>query len=136
MFLQKITNLYDKLYNWKPVKYFVMASLAYRSFGLIKNVLSSIYILYKTRSYKGILLNKYKSGTWAVITGASSGIGRAFANELASAGFNIVVISNLEKENKETAQELENRHKIETRIITLDFTICMNDEEFFKRIHE
>ena len=34
---------------------------------------------------------RYKKGTWAVITGSSDGIGAEFAKELAKEGFNIVL---------------------------------------------
>ena len=34
-----------------------------------------------------------KYGTWAVVTGASSGIGKSFAHHLARAGMNVVLAS-------------------------------------------
>jgi 17beta-estradiol 17-dehydrogenase / very-long-chain 3-oxoacyl-CoA reductase len=45
-------------------------------------------------------------GSWAVVTGSTDGIGKAFAMELASRGFNLVLISrNIDKLNA-TAKEL------------------------------
>ena len=45
-------------------------------------------------------------GSWAVVTGSTDGIGKAFAMELASRGFNIVLISrNIDKLNS-TAKEV------------------------------
>jgi len=39
-------------------------------------------------------------GSWAVVTGCTDGIGKAFALELASRGFNLVLISrNIDKLN-------------------------------------
>ena len=40
------------------------------------------------------LREKYKAGTWVVITGGSSGIGKEFGIHFAKLGFNIFIISN------------------------------------------
>jgi 17beta-estradiol 17-dehydrogenase / very-long-chain 3-oxoacyl-CoA reductase len=39
------------------------------------------------------LLNRYGKGSWVVITGASDGIGKQYAIEMANIGFNIVLVS-------------------------------------------
>ncbi len=50
-------------------------------------------------------------GSWAVVTGSTDGIGKAFAMELASRGFNIVLISrNIDKLNA-TAKEVQAKGK-------------------------
>lgn len=60
-------------------------------------------------------------GEWAVITGGSEGIGRAYALELAKRGLNIVLISrNLAKLEK-TAREIETTGR-EVKVIVADFT--------------
>ncbi|XP_070258243.1 very-long-chain 3-oxoacyl-CoA reductase-like [Myotis yumanensis] len=61
-------------------------------------------------------------GAWAVVTGATSGIGKAYAHELARRGLNIVLISrNLSKLEHE-AKEIERLHGRVTRVIQADFT--------------
>ncbi|XP_037676359.1 very-long-chain 3-oxoacyl-CoA reductase-B-like [Choloepus didactylus] len=61
-------------------------------------------------------------GAWAVVTGATSGIGRGYAHELARRGLNIVLISrNLSKLEQE-AKEIERLHGRTTRVIQADFT--------------
>ena len=63
---------------------------------------------------------KTKYGEWAVITGASSGLGLELATQLASAGFNLVLIAR----HLEKLQEVENRLKtntfIEIKIVNVD----------------
>jgi len=36
-----------------------------------------------------------KKGTWAVVTGASDGIGKEFAIQLGSAGFNVLLVASV-----------------------------------------
>ncbi|GFU38017.1 very-long-chain 3-oxoacyl-CoA reductase-A [Nephila pilipes] len=61
-------------------------------------------------------------GKWAVVTGGSEGIGKAYAEELAARGFNICLISrNFEKLNF-AAKEIAENYKISTKTIVVDFT--------------
>ncbi|XP_078283759.1 hydroxysteroid (20-beta) dehydrogenase 2 isoform X1 [Rhinoraja longicauda] len=61
-------------------------------------------------------------GEWAVVTGATSGIGKAYAHELARRGLNIVLVSrSLEKLNA-TAKEIEQQQGKRTKIVQADFT--------------
>ncbi|XP_058386969.1 very-long-chain 3-oxoacyl-CoA reductase-like [Diceros bicornis minor] len=61
-------------------------------------------------------------GAWAVVTGATSGIGRAYAHELARRGLNIVLISRSLSKLEHEAKEIERLHGRITRIIQADFT--------------
>ncbi|KAG9351575.1 hypothetical protein JZ751_022826 [Albula glossodonta] len=47
-------------------------------------------------------------GQWAVVTGATSGIGKAYANELAKRGLDIVLVSRSEEKLKATALDIVN----------------------------
>jgi len=63
-----------------------------------------------------------KLGDWAVVTGATDGIGKGFAKELAYKGLNIVLVSRTLSKLQEVASEIENKYKVKTRVIAVDFT--------------
>ena len=65
---------------------------------------------------------KKKYGGWALVTGASSGIGKEFVRELASQGFNMALVARSEEALKQMSQEITSKHAVETRIILADFT--------------
>ncbi|QDU08712.1 SDR family NAD(P)-dependent oxidoreductase [Gimesia aquarii] len=69
-------------------------------------------------------------GPWAVITGASSGIGRAMAVCLAEAGLNLVLVARQESILSKMCRDLENEFKIEVRFIATD----LSDPESFQRL--
>lgn len=62
---------------------------------------------------KGLVMNKLrireKYGDWAFITGASSGIGRAFAENLVDEGVNCIIVSNDSTGLEETRLALKKR---------------------------
>lgn len=67
-------------------------------------------------------VDDFKSfGRWALVTGGSDGIGRAYAHELASRGLNIVIISNQPDENENTAQYIRNKFNVLVKFINADF---------------
>ena len=59
-------------------------------------------------------------GPWAVVTGASSGIGQAFARRLAAMGINIVLVARREDRLAQLATELGGRHEVKSRIVSVD----------------
>jgi short-subunit dehydrogenase len=63
---------------------------------------------------------KTRYGQWAVVTGASSGIGRAIADELAAKGLNLVLVARREAELEQIAEMLSARHGVETRVLAAD----------------
>ena len=65
---------------------------------------------------------------WAVITGASSGIGRALAFEFAAGGFNVVLIGRNEKALDEVAATCRTRHGAEMEVIAADLSCAESVE--------
>jgi 17beta-estradiol 17-dehydrogenase / very-long-chain 3-oxoacyl-CoA reductase len=69
-------------------------------------------------------LRKYgaKSGSWAVVTGASDGIGKAYCLELAKRGFNVVLVSRTKSKLDDVAKELETKYKVSTAVVAVDMS--------------
>ena len=67
-----------------------------------------------------VALDKKRFGPWALVTGASSGIGKEFAQQIAASGINIVLVARREDLLKEVGVEFSKRFGVEHRVIVLD----------------
>ena len=61
-------------------------------------------------------------GPWALVAGASEGIGAAFARALAARGLNLVLLARRVGPLATLAADLSARHGVETRVMALDLT--------------
>src|ERR1700693_1637502 len=59
-------------------------------------------------------------GKWALVTGASAGIGKALAEELATGGTNLVLTARRGERLEELARELAASHKIRAEVFVAD----------------
>ncbi|KAH8362636.1 hypothetical protein KR200_005599, partial [Drosophila serrata] len=57
-----------------------------------------------------------------VVTGATDGIGKEYARELARQGLNLVLISRTKEKLIATTNEIESQYKVKTKWIAVDFT--------------
>lgn len=65
---------------------------------------------------------KDKYGPWALITGASSGIGEEFSKQLAKVGLNLVLVARRKKQLDTIASLLKQTYSIEVKTISVDLT--------------
>ncbi|MEB3340502.1 SDR family oxidoreductase [Okeania sp.] len=72
----------------------------------------------------------------ALITGASSGIGKTFAQELAAIKTNLVLVSRSSDKLYELANKLENKYQIHTDVIVQDLTEVAATKSVFEVVLE
>jgi short-subunit dehydrogenase len=65
-------------------------------------------------------LDKQRFGPWALVTGASSGIGHAFAAHLAANGINLVLAARRLSILDEIGRDLAQHHRIQYRAVRVD----------------
>lgn len=72
---------------------------------------------------------RQKYGDWAVVTGASSGIGKALAAKLASQGVNVVLVALDDQTLKDTAEQLSTKFpRVSFRLVGAD--LSCNPEKY------
>lgn len=64
-----------------------------------------------------------KQGKWAIVTGATDGIGKAIAFELAKKGMNVLLISRTEQKLVDTAEQIKAKYsRVEADYLVVDFS--------------
>ncbi|KAK9104255.1 hypothetical protein Scep_021099 [Stephania cephalantha] len=67
-------------------------------------------------------------GSWALVTGAADGIGRAISFELANRGLNLVLLDRDAPKLETTAKEILHGHDVEVRTLVSDLCVDREDE--------
>lgn len=81
---------------------------------------------------------KERYGRWALVTGASAGIGAEFARQLAALGLNLVLVARRKERLEELRAQLKTQWKIEVSIITADLSqpdflpLILSETEFLE----
>ncbi|XP_037048376.1 very-long-chain 3-oxoacyl-CoA reductase-like [Bradysia coprophila] len=66
-------------------------------------------------------INLRHYGDWALVTGATDGIGKQYARSLAKRGFNIVLVSRTLSKLESVAKEISENFNVQTQVIAVDF---------------
>lgn len=72
----------------------------------------------------------------ALITGASSGIGRDMARCLATKGYDLVLVARDEEKLNQLSKELKEKDKIKVQVISMDLSVKENCKELHKRVSD
>jgi len=106
--------------------------LACALFASIRTTYSILNFVYVHFLRPGKDLKKF--GKWAIVTGSTDGIGKAVAEELAAKGLSLILISRTQSKLEEQAKELGTKFKIDTKILSLDFS--SEDLNMFEKVKE
>jgi hypothetical protein len=61
-------------------------------------------------------------GSWAVVTGATDGIGLEYSRQLAKKGINILLISRSLRKLEDCARQIETEFGVKTKVVQVDFS--------------
>ncbi|KAF2113419.1 estradiol 17-beta-dehydrogenase 12-B [Lophiotrema nucula] len=103
----------------------VAAVLLAGAVTLVKPVLSFVQVLLSLFVLPGKSLSKFgPEGSWALITGASDGIGKEFALALAAKGYNLILVSRTDSKLTALASDISTKYgpKISTKTQAMDFS--------------
>ena len=85
---------------------------------------------------RGVILKANNRNRIALITGASSGLGEAFARELAAERYNLILVARREERLSALKSELENDYPITVEVLAADLTRDRDIERVETRIRE
>ncbi|KAB8272734.1 very-long-chain 3-oxoacyl-CoA reductase [Aspergillus minisclerotigenes] len=118
--------------GWQTVSaYFLLAAgslfVASRALTFVR-VLLSLFVL------PGKSLRSFgPKGSWAVVTGASDGLGKEFSLQLARAGFNIVLVSRTASKLTTLSDEITSKYaSVQTKTLAMDF--ARNEDSDYEKL--
>ncbi|KAH8282119.1 hypothetical protein KR054_005487 [Drosophila jambulina] len=122
-----IYTLLRMAFIWQLVSAFIylvgsltIAAFLYDNFKSLISIVKAVLEPYFQPHLPKTLVDKF--GQWAVVTGATDGIGKEYARELARQGLNLVLISRTKEKLIATTNEIESQYKVKTKWIAVDFT--------------
>src|SRR5246127_1303670 len=77
-------------------------------------------------------LDKGQLGPWALVTGASSGIGKEFARQIAASGINVVLVARRDALLAELGRDISQEFNVQVRALAMD----LSQEGFIERLDD
>jgi hypothetical protein len=77
-------------------------------------------------------LDKKRFGPWAVVTGASSGIGKEFVRQIAASGINVVLVARRDALLAELGRAISREFDVQYRALSMD----LSQEGFIERLDD
>ena len=110
-----------------------LAVLSFGVLGAYKVLSSALGTLSSLMKYfvmpRRDLAGRYGAGSWALITGASDGLGKQYALELAREGFNIILMGRNKEKTDLAAEEVRKAAPgISTKVLIYDFAKLETEE--------
>ena len=72
----------------------------------------------------------------ALVTGASAGLGKTFAEQLAARGYNLVICARRKNRLEEVAKEIEIKYKVQVEVIPCDLYEPRSPEKIFDYLNQ
>jgi uncharacterized protein len=79
-------------------------------------------------------MNGTLSGQWALVTGASSGLGADFARELAGRGASLVLVARREENLRALQAEITARHPVQVEVVAMDLATPEAPQQLYDRL--
>lgn len=83
---------------------------------------SRFFLCFLSGHNYAVMTFKERYGPWALVTGASAGIGAEFARQLAATGLNLVLVARRKERLDELARHLQSSNKVAVQTIAADLS--------------
>eukprot|EP00249_Psilotum_nudum_P004347 c17867_g1_i1 orf=282-1256(+) len=113
---------YQQLQTAPPQYLFLLALAILGLVRIVRSAYSFISWLWITFLRPGKNLRR-RYGTWALVTGCTDGIGRAFCFHLARKRLNLVLVGRNESKLQQLENELRSKYQVEVRYVDVNFTL-------------
>lgn len=113
-----LNKILDRIEDAKCIEPLLLIIGGFTLFKFSFNALISCYKLFIRRG-----ISPVKLGKWAVVTGATDGIGKAYAMALARKGLSIVLISRTEEKLKSVEHDINMKYgNVKTKYVVCDYS--------------
>jgi 17beta-estradiol 17-dehydrogenase / very-long-chain 3-oxoacyl-CoA reductase len=108
-----------------------VAYVCYKIWGIVQFIFHpSTFYRYAHNPNPNLKLDRQLSKPWALVTGASDGIGKALAKELCSRNFNVVLHGRPGPKLEKVRKELESEFKADIRTLALDAVSLFDERDW------